>query len=142
METQLSNLLQSLFETDGKRFFKTPTFYIMKLFKAHLGQYLTHILPDDLDPDLDTVATVSEDGTKLTASIVNRHLYEERQITLNLPNGSWHTVCADIVTSEDVRAYNTFDEPLRICARAFSVADTMTFAVPRHSVIRLCLERA
>lgn len=33
METQMSNLLQSLFETDGPRFYRTPTFYVMRLFQ-------------------------------------------------------------------------------------------------------------
>ena len=141
METQLSNLLQSLFETDGKRFYKTPTFYIMKLFRPHLGQYLVHVLPDDIDPDLDTVATLSEDGIGLTVSIVNRHLYESRKIHLTLPEGNWKTAQADIVTAENVRDYNSFDEPFRICDRPFASGEALEFSVPRHSVVRLCLTR-
>ena len=79
-----------------------------ELLRPHLGQYLTHVLPDDIDPDLDAVATVSEDGRKLTVSIVNRHLYESRDISIHLSESGWHIVKADIVSAADVRSYNTF----------------------------------
>ena len=141
METQLSNLLQSLFETDGARFYKTPTFYVMKLFRAHLGQYLVSVLPNDVDEDLDTVATVSEDGNSMTVSIVNRHLYEAKQLSLDFAKGSWCVEGADIVTAENVRAYNTFDAPERIRDRKYDVSEDMSLAVPAHSVVRICLKK-
>jgi len=141
METQLTNLLQSLFETNGEKCCKTPTYYIMKLLRPHLGQYLTHVLPDDIDPDLDTVATVSGDGKALTVSIVNRDLYEARQIRLSFPDDDWKICRADIVTADHVRACNTFDDPLRICQQPFPIPDTSGFSVPKHSVLRLCLEK-
>lgn len=141
METQLSNLLQSLFETDGMNFYKTPTFYIMKLMKPHLGQYLSSAVQEDVDPDLDTVVTLSADKTKLTVSIVNRHLYEDREITLRFPTNDLELVRSEIVTSDDVRAYNTFAEPDRICSKHFAVSDTTNFTVPAHSVVCLCFEK-
>ena len=141
METQLSNLLQSLFETKGEKFYKTPTFYVMKLLKEHTGQYLTHILPDDLDPDLDTVATVSQDETKLTVSIVNRHLYEARDIVLKLSADQWEVVCGDIVTADNVRDHNTFDAPQRIRDYPFSVPQELAFSIPKHSIARICLKK-
>jgi len=139
-ETQMSNLLQSLFETDGANFYKTPTFYIMKLLKHHCGQYLLPVLPDDVDPDLDTVATVSEDNTAMTVSIVNRHLYDAKDITLKFAE-NWTVTKADIVTCDDVRAVNSFAEPERICDKPFDVPATLQFAVPQHSVVRICLEK-
>ena len=140
METQLSNLLQSLFETDGEKFFKTPTFYIMKLFKEHTGQYFIHALPNDIDKDLDTIATISEDEKKMTVSIINRHLYDEKAIDLCLPDG-WKAVKADIVTSEDVRNFNTFENPNLIKDSEFELPDSKEFFVPKHSVVRVCFEK-
>ncbi|MBE6749844.1 MAG: hypothetical protein E7560_01600 [Ruminococcaceae bacterium] len=140
METQLSNLLQSLFETDGAKFFKTPTFYVMKLFKEHLGQTLIHVLPDDIDEDLDTVATISEDEKQMTISIINRHLYDAKEVTFNLPDG-WKVVKSDIVTCDDVRAINTFEDPERISESEFTVPESLNFAVPKHSVVRICLKK-
>ena len=139
METQLSNLLQSLFETDGEKFYKTPTFYVMKLFKEHAGQYLTHILPDDIEPDLDAVASISEAEKKLTISIINRHLYDAKDIDINLTEG-WKVTKADIVTADNVRDYNTFEKPERICDHAFEVPESFCFSIPKHSVVRICLE--
>ena len=139
METQLSNLLQSLFETQGEKFYKTPTFYIFKLLKEHQNQYLVDILPDDLDKDLDTVATVSEDGKKMTVSIVNRHLYEEKPVELDVPG--WKVAKADMVTAENVRDYNTFDQPERIRDHSFDVSGFPVMQIPPHSVVRILLTK-
>ena len=141
METQLSNLLQSLFETDGEKFFKTPTFYVMKMFREHLGQHLTDVLPDDTDADLDTVATASEDGNSITVSIVNRHLYDSKKISLDFKENNFMAVRADIVTSDDVRAVNTFDEPTLICEREFVIDDISNITVPAHSIVRICFKK-
>ena len=140
METQLCNILQSLFETDGPRCYKTPTFYVMKLFSAHAGQMLLPVLPDDLDEHLDVIATVSEDETQMTVSLVNKHLYDAKEIALHFDQG-WKVKDARIVTADDVRTYNSFDEPDRIVDKAFAVAEDCTFTAPAHSVIRICLEK-
>ncbi len=138
METQLSNLLQSLFETDGEKFYKTPTFYVMKLFRDHAGKYLAHILPDDIDEDIDAVATVSEDGSEMVVSIVNRHLYDEKKISIN-PDGDWTVSESDVITAENVRDFNTFEEPFKICDRAFEKSTELS--VPPHSIVRLVLKK-
>lgn len=139
METQLCNLLQSIFETDGEKCYRTPTFYVMKLLKEHLGQYLVPVLADDIDEDLDVVGTASEDGNKLTVSIVNRHLYDTKEIDLSAVLDGRRVVKADIVTADDVRAYNTFEDPTVICDKSFDVKKVT--AVPPHSVVRICFER-
>ena len=141
METQISNLLQSLFETDGEKFYKTPTFYVMKMLFKHTGQYLIHSLPDDVDPDLDVVATISEDEDEMTVSVVNRHLYDAKDITLNISADEWEVACADIVTCDDVRAQNTFENPERICDKPFAVPADLKFSAPEHSVVRICLKK-
>ena len=141
METQISNLLQSLFETDGEKFFKTPTFYIMKLLKEHTNQYLTDVLPNDIDTDLDTVSTISEDGTKLTISIVNKNLYDEKAIDISLKE-NWKVAKANIVTCDHVRDYNTFEQPYNIKDDVFAVPENLSFSVPKHSVVRIYLEKA
>ena len=111
----------------------------MKLFKEHAGQYLTHILPDDIEPDLDAVASISEAEKKLTISIINRHLYDAKDIYINLTEG-WKVTKADIVTADNVRDYNTFEKPERISDHAFEVTESLCFSIPKHSVVRICLE--
>lgn len=140
METQLSNLLQSLFETDGEKFYKTPTYYVMKMFKEHAGQYLAHALPDNISERLHTLATVSENEDKLTVSIVNTDLYNDEEIQLNILD-NMRIVCADILTCEDVHSYNSFENPYVICDKPFCVSDGLKFTVPKHSIVRICFEK-
>ena len=141
METQLSNLIQSLFETDGERFFKTPTFYVMKLFREHLGQELIDVYPETEDKDVDILATASNDDGRITVSIVNRALYDEKQISLSVLGQDLRAVAADVVTADDVRAYNTFEDPMQICQRNYEIRDLGNICIPPHSVVRICLEK-
>ncbi len=139
METQLSNLLQSLFETDGAMFYKTPTFYVMKLFREHMEQRLLTVLPDEVNPDIDVVASASENGSKITVSIVNRHLYNNCKIDLNLGE-QWRVVKADIVSCSDVHDFNSYDEPEKICDKPFAYDSASCFDIPAHSIVRICFE--
>ncbi|MBP5638493.1 MAG: hypothetical protein J6X55_03380 [Victivallales bacterium] len=141
METQLCNLLQSLFETCGEKCYKTPTFYAMKLLKEHLGQRLVTVLPDEKDDDLDVVASMSEEGERLTLSVVNRHLHERRKLDLGLPDGEWTVSKADIVTADDIHATNSFETPEVICDRPLALSDVKNLEVPPHSIVRICFTR-
>ncbi len=141
METQLCNLLQSLFETRGEECYRTPTYYVMKLFREHFGQYLLHTLPNDVDRDLDVVATQSESGDRITVSIVNRHLTETKPISLSFAKENWQVEKADIVTAENVRAFNSFEAPDVICDRPFAVSSLDSLQIPPHSVVRICLNK-
>ncbi|HCS75513.1 MAG TPA: hypothetical protein DIW17_16765, partial [Clostridiales bacterium] len=138
METQLSNLLQSLFETDGERFYKTPTFYVMKLFREHIGQYIIPVLSSYYDDMLDLVATISEDGNRITVSIVNKHLYDNKSIEFITPEGEWFVSNSEIVYNEDVHMRNDFESPTSICNLPFEKSCTIT--LPPHSVARLVVE--
>ena len=141
METQLCNLLQSLFETSGEKCYKTPTFYAMKLLKDHLGQRLATVLPDDVDHDLDTIASISEDGKALTVSLVNRHLHEAKTIALELPPGEWKLAKSDIITADDIHSRNSFDNPEVVCDRPFDVQDIRQLELPPHSIVRITFTR-
>lgn len=134
METQVCNLLQSLFETDGPRCYKTPTYYVMKLMREHVGQCLIPALSDRIDDMLDTVATASESGDRITVSIVNKHLYETKRISLRLPEGTWRMDESELISCDDVRAQNSFDEPERICIRPFDHSPETD--LPPHSIAR------
>ena len=141
METQLCNLLQSLFETSGEKCYKTPTFYAMKLLKDHLEQRLATVLPDDVDHDLDTIASISEDGKALTVSLVNRHLHEAKSIALELPPGEWKQAKSDIITADDIHSRNSFDNPEVVCDRPFDVQDIRQMELPPHSIVRITFTR-
>jgi alpha-L-arabinofuranosidase len=78
----------------------------------------------------------------MTVSIVNRHLYDEKPISLSFAKGAWRVAKADIVTTDNVRACNSFEEPFVICDRAFAVTESSSMVIPPHSVVRICLTKA
>ncbi|MBE6635505.1 MAG: hypothetical protein E7617_04825 [Ruminococcaceae bacterium] len=139
MQTQICNLNESLFDTDGKNFLKTPTFYVMKLFRDHLNQYLLDAA-FNADSTVDALASVSEDGCRVTVTAANRDLYREACLTLCDELSGMKIVRADIVTADDVRAVNTYAEPELVRDLPFE-ATLPKVTLPPHSVVRIVLEK-
>ena len=137
METQLSNIAQSLFETDGTKFYKTPTFYAMKLLKEHRGQYLTDISTDIPNNMLDIISSISPDNNKLVISLVNKDLYKAIPVSLKLPASCrWNLVHSDMIFTNNVRNYNTFDTPDLISSHPLRLSQNLHGEIPAHSIVR------
>jgi len=138
MQTQTCNLNESLFDTNGKHFVKTPTFWVMKLFKEHLNQY---VLDDAFVSNeyVDALATVSENGKRVVLTAANSHLYESKSVTVCDEIAKMTVTMSDMVFSEDVRNYNSFESPDLIREVEFS-ADLPRIVIPPHSVIRIVFE--
>ena len=140
METQISNLLHSLFETDGAAFFKTPTFYVFKLFKDHLGQYLCDTDIKTENGRGDAAVSVSEDGSRAAVTLVNRELCRETKFIMPDELSGYVAIASDIITSENVRDTNSFRDPYRITDRPFApLSGEVT--LPPFSVVRFRLEK-
>jgi alpha-N-arabinofuranosidase len=138
METQLSNLLQSLFETNGKSFYKTVTFYAMKLLKEHKGNVLACTSPDAIDKDIDIAASFSENG-RLTVSMINANLDSAKPVKLILPPGSWVCDDARILTCDNVRAFNSFETPDAVKDEDFKAPEDHEYCLPPFSIVRAVL---
>ena len=139
METQVTNLLQSLFETDGEKFMKTATFWVMKLYKEHKEQYL---LNDALtsEGDVDAISSISEDGKKVVVTAVNKDLYKTCKLKLSAELSKMKVVLADEIYNENVRAYNTYENPNEIVAKEKKITSNEIVLLP-HSIIRIVLEK-
>ena len=135
MQTQLCNLNESLFDTDGKNFIKTPTFFVMKLFKEHLENYLLENAFEATE-GIDALASISEDESRVTLTAANRDLYNEGRIILSDELKNMKPMLSDIVRSSDVRNYNSFDAPELIKDEAFTF-DKNELVIPPHSVVRI-----
>ena len=140
METQLSNLLQSLFETKGEKFMKTSTFYVMKLYREHLEQILVDGLTKTVEGEADIVASASESTDRVVITAVNRSLSDRAVIKLSSELDGMALTMSDIVYADDVRAYNTYDDPYVITDKHFGGVDGNTVILPAHSVVRLVFE--
>ena len=141
METQLTNLLQSLFETDREKFMKTATFYVMKLYREHLEQYLTEDMAKVTEGEADIVVSANEDGSRAVLTALNRHLTDNAALNLSEELTKMKLTMSDIVSSENVRDYNTYEEPDKIVSKHFDGVDSGTVLIPPHSVIRLVFEK-
>ncbi len=136
LETQLCNLCQSLFETNGKQFYKTPTFFVMKLFKEHRGNGLLELDVPVSGGRTDTVASANADMSKVVITCVNRHLYEKACLNIPQELSGYKVLLADEVAHENVRARNSFEEPNVISDHKVE-QDGNRFIVKPHSVIRI-----
>lgn len=141
METQVANVLQSLFETRGAEFYKTPTFYVFKLLKDHLGQYLVPMTGFENETMLDAVMTISESKEKITLSIVNKYLYQDMQITLPEILKQYSLSDARIITAQDVRNENTFEKPNQVIDRPLMIPDFGSIFIEKHSVTRFVFQK-
>lgn len=140
METQLSNLLQSLFETDGEKFMKTATFYVMKLYREHLEQYLVDGACEVTDGEADVICSATESGDRVVITAVNRDLYSSATLKLSDEVAGMKLAMADIINADDVRAYNTYDDPYVITDKPFDAGELSKIILPAHSVVRLVFE--
>ena len=113
----------------------------MQMFKEHCGEYLIPTLPNDVDERLNVLSTISEDENNITISIINQDLYESKNLDLTFKYNDWQVEKADILNSENVRDYNTFDEPFKIKSSSFNVDNLNNIIIPPHSVVRIVLKR-
>jgi alpha-N-arabinofuranosidase len=113
----------------------------MKMFKEHSEQYLIPTLANDVDERLNVLSSISEDGNNITVSIINQDLYTKKHVDLDFKNYEWQVEKADVLNSENVRNYNTFDEPYKINLKPFNVNNLNDIIAPPHSVIRICLKK-
>ena len=128
-------LFAVIFDTDGKNFIKTPTFFVMKLFKEHLENYLLENA-FEADEKIDALASISEDESRVALTAANRDLYNEGRIILSDELKNMKPMLSDIVRSSDVRNYNRFDAPDLIKDEVFAF-DKNELLIPSHSVVRI-----
>ena len=132
------NLLQSLFETEGPKCYKTPTFYVFKLFKEHLKQTIIPIYQDRPNSMTDCVASISSDGKKLVITMVNKDLHNKQKVNVRLDD-MWILDRADILWNPNVRSMNTFEEPYNISDRPVETDIKNSMELPPHSIMRIIL---
>lgn len=142
MATQVVNVLQSLFETKNEKFLKTPTFYVFKLFKPHLGQYIVPFSGLETEPMLDCVLSSSGDKKSMVLTIVNKHLTDRKRIVFPAGLKDDYTVSAcSVINSKNVRDENTFENPMIIVDHPVRIEENGSFDLEPHSVYRFIFNR-
>lgn len=127
---QMVNVLQAIILTDGDKMLLTPTYYVFDMYKVHqdatmLPIELTCGTYDRLGRSLNAIsATASIDKAgAIHLSFVNIDPKNDIEISCNLA-GSKITKITDgeLITGNDVRAFNTFDKPNQVVLASFKNA--------------------
>ena len=146
---QMVNVLQSVILTEGEKMIKTPTYYVFHMYRHHQGaklldSALTGVSTIGIDewqvPDV-TESVSKKDGI-VTITLNNLSIDEDKTLEIELTGkDSYELVEANVVTSDDIHAHNTFDAPENITEAALDnvviSGDTIKVTLPKSSVVEI-----
>lgn len=115
---QIVNVLQSVILTKDDKMVLTPTYHIFRMFRVHQGAQLLntdlrcedYVNGDKKIPSISASASIDKNG-KVHISVAN--LNPGKQIVLTCPviGASYKNVSGEILTSDEMNSYNSFDNP-------------------------------
>jgi alpha-N-arabinofuranosidase len=129
----------------------TPTYHVYDLFKVHQNAKLIstklettdYIFGEKKIPSLNCSASMDDAG-KIHLSITNVNLKEAQKISCDLVMYKVKSISGQILTSEQINAYNSFDNPEVVVPRNFSdfkiVNNVLEITMPPKSVVVLELD--
>jgi alpha-N-arabinofuranosidase len=142
---QTINVLQSVILTEGPRMLLTPTYHIFDMYKVHQdGVKLPVYVESEAVNGMPAIsASASEDSQgRIHISLTNIDVKNEAEIKIELRGltlGASTTVKGQVVTAEDMKAHNTFDQPERVSIKAFQGASIrsggLAVTLPPMSVV-------
>ena len=146
---QTINVLQAVILTDEERMILTPTYHVMKMYNVHqdakliptqLQENPTYELEGKSLPAVSVSASVNEAGV-VHVSLVNIHSTESQNVSVMLRGTENSKVSGQILASDQLQDYNSFDEPTKIQPKEFKdfkLKDgELTVELPPFSVVVL-----
>lgn len=150
---QLVNVLQALFLTDGEQMLLTPTYHVFDMYKVHQQATLIPVvlsaktlMDNENQPFPQVSASASIDAAGVVhISLVNTDLANDIEISCVLNSGrKLAKQGGQIITSKDIRDYNSFENPNRVVLYDFedyTVKDNrLTMKLPAKSVVTIALK--
>ena len=163
-----SHWINMLLQCDGDRLWRTPTYHLFEMYRAHhgnssvaielecgrIGGHETGRAQDfaggealaDLEPldQLSSSASLSPDSSKVVISITNRHLSEEASVAISIPAMGQPTSAQLVMLSPlRVRDYNDAGAPDRVRLQRSSIradGNELTLVLPPFSVSTVVLQ--
>ncbi|MCR5273198.1 MAG: alpha-N-arabinofuranosidase [Lachnospiraceae bacterium] len=146
---QLVNVLQSVILTDGEKMIKTPTYHVFHMYRHHqdadlLESALTGV--DTIGPKEWEVPAVTESVSKkdgiITITLNNLSTKDCEEVEVQFADLKAFEVCeANVVTADDMHAYNTFEAPENVKEVAFDgykICDgKLMVTLPASSVVEI-----
>lgn len=146
---QIANVLQSMILTKDDKMVLTPTYHVFKMYNVHQD---ATFLPLELKCNREIVrddrivpmvsATASRDANGVIhISLSNVHLTDSQEIDLNLENFKVKSVSGQILTSNKIGDYNSFENPNVVVPQEFKGAKinkgTLKVTLPAKSIVTL-----
>ena len=145
---QMVNVLQSVILTEGEKMILTPTYHVFHMYRHHQDADLVESCITGnsvLDagekeyqvPKLQESVSVDKEGV-ITITLNNLSVAESEEMEVAFAELAPTQVSASIVTQE-MHAYNTFEEPENVKEEAFTAyeitSEGVKFTIPPCSVI-------
>ncbi|HTY10781.1 MAG TPA: alpha-L-arabinofuranosidase C-terminal domain-containing protein [Bacteroidota bacterium] len=148
---QAVNVLQSVCLTSGDSLVLTPTYHIFDMYKVHQDAILipSTLSTDSIAVDKNKIPALSASSSldrngKIHISLCNLDVSKDERLVCNVESFSVKSVTGQVLTSKELNAHNTFDQPENVTIRSFgsftSAPHAITVTVPRHSVVVLEVE--
>ena len=150
---QMVNVLQSVLLTEGSQMIKTPTYYVMHMYRHHQGAALLESSLSDVEeigvdgwkvPKVTESVSMDDEGF-ITVTLNNLSAEESEQVDIQLAERGYRVELARIVTHEDMHAHNTFDAPETVVEAEFTAYEStesgISVTMPKNSVVELRLVR-
>ncbi|MEZ4995589.1 MAG: alpha-L-arabinofuranosidase C-terminal domain-containing protein [Saprospiraceae bacterium] len=148
---QTINVLQAVILTDEEKMLLTPTYHVMRMYKAHQDATL---LPISLQsgeyqfggkslPAVHASASRDDEGT-IHISLVNIDAEKENTVQVTLHGAGFEQISGEILTSAKITDHNTFDQPDKVQPTTFRrftrEGSTLNVTLPPFSVVMLTLK--
>ena len=152
---QLINCLNSLYLAHEDKFCVTPVGHVFEMYAAHQGgQTLrTEFIAPQVSYDRDGKAAsfwglkgaASLHNKTLVLTAVNPDVSKPIEAHINVRRASVQSGAATVLTSSDIHARNTFEQPTALVPKSGSISvrsGTVTYEFPPASVVKLELQLA
>ena len=124
---------------------KTPTYHVFDLYKEHQGGESVYCYADKLHsyeevPLISSSASVKED--KMTITLTNTSISDEAAVEIDIA-GFTFSKASDRILTDEVHAYNDFDNPERVGIKDREVkaeGSRIALDIPACAVVCITLE--
>jgi alpha-L-arabinofuranosidase len=130
---QLINNIHTSFLARGDQFAVTPIYHVFRMYAAHQGGTAVRTVfdsPSIEDQSAKGLAGLSGScslrGKHVVLTVVNPHTHNAQDTQIQIRGGPASNVRATVLTSTDMHAHNTFDQPHAIEPLEKNVADVTT----------------
>ncbi|MCB9260495.1 MAG: alpha-N-arabinofuranosidase [Ignavibacteriales bacterium] len=148
---QMVNVLQAMILTDNEKMLLTPTYHVFEMYKVHKGainlplelKTSNYTVGDESIPSVNATASINSNGI-VHISLCNVDPNNNDEVKIDLEKFINGKISGRVLTSEEMNALNSFDEPQNVEPKTFTdfrfTDNNITVNLPAKSIVVLKLE--